>query len=350
MKKTRIVRVADLKIGGNNPVIIQSMIKTPLKKVGFVLNTISKLKKEGCEIIRVAYKEEKEAKFVKSILKESLLPVEVDIHFASNLAIDAIKFGADAVRINPGNVRKQELKNLIDVAKAYSVPIRVGVNSGSIPAKYKNKSNAVSGMVCLMKEYLEYFQKQNFKDIMLSLKSNSVRDTYYANMKVASLFNYPIHLGVTATGLGTTSIIKSSVGIGALLLQGIGDTIRVSYTGSPLEEVRTAKMILSAVNLRKFAPEIISCPGCSRLGIDVIKLAREAQSAINKMSISKPLKIAIMGCEVNGPGEAEDADIGIAGGKNCAILFKKGKIVKKVSDANIISVLMKEVKDMAEER
>jgi len=350
VKKTHVVKVADVKIGGGNPVVIQSMIKTPLQGVKEVLNTISKLKEEGCEIIRVAYKEKKDSKFLKIILKESCLPVEVDTHFIPSFAVDAVKLGADAVRINPGNTRKEFLKDLIEIARAHSIPIRIGVNSGSVPDKYKAKYNIIDGMVRLIKEYLIFFEQHNFKDIMLSAKSNSVRDTYYANIKLASSFNYPLHIGVTATGLGTASIIKSSIGIGSLLLQGIGDTLRVSYTGSPVKEIKMAKDILSAVGLRKFGPEIIACPGCSRSGIDILRLAEECEKEIKKMHIKKPLKIAVMGCEVNGPGEAKDSDIGIAGGKKSAILFKKGKIIKKVSQEKIVPVLIAELKYMIEER
>jgi len=350
VKKTRVIKVADVKIGGGNPVVIQSMIKTPLQDVKEVLNTISKLKKEGCEIIRVAYKEKKDSKFLKTILKESRLPVEVDIHFTPSFAVDAVKLGADAVRINPGNIRKEQLKDLIEIAKSHSVPIRIGANSGSVPDKYKSQYDTIDGMVCLIKEYLDFFRQHNFKDIMLSAKSNSVRDTYYANIKLASLSDYPIHLGVTATGLGTASVIKSSIGIGSLLLRGIGDTLRVSYTGSPVKEIKMAKEILSAVGLRNFGPEVIACPGCSRSGIDILGLAAECEKEIKKMHIKQHLKVAIMGCEVNGPGEAKESDIGVAGGKKSAILFKKGKIIKKVSQEKIISVLITELKHMIEEK
>jgi (E)-4-hydroxy-3-methylbut-2-enyl-diphosphate synthase len=290
-----------------------------------------------------------DASFIERILNESVLPLEVDIHFNPGFALNAIKLNAPAIRINPGNIKKKDLREVIQAAKENKVPIRIGVNIGSLPERYRRGREDSEAMVQLAREYVEYFQENGFDKILLSLKSDSVLETYQANLRIAKDYNYPLHLGVTATGIKLDSIVKSSIGIGALLLQGIGDTIRVSYTGSALEEVRIAKSILSSLGLRKFGPEIIACPGCSRAEIDIIKLAEETSRKVKDLNSSKPLKIAVMGCEVNGPGEAKSADLGIAGGKRSAILFKKGKILKKISEGDITSVLLQEVKTILEE-
>lgn len=353
MTKTKVIQIGTLKIGGDNPISIQTMIKKPLKEIKRNLRDIQNLKNEGCDLIRIAYKDRKEALFIKTLVKESSLPVEVDIHFSSALAIEAINFGAPAIRVNPGNMRKDSLKEVIQLAKENKVAIRIGVNIGSVPAKYKRATDNVNAMINLTREFIEHFEENGFKELLISVKSDSVLETYQANIKIAELYNYPIHLGVTATGLGVPSIIKSSIGIGTLLLQGIGNTIRVSLTGSPLDEVRIAKTILSSLGLRKFGIEVISCPGCSRSQINVIKLANELQKELLSTRYSllatRPIKVAVMGCEVNGPGEAAEAGLGIAGGKNCGVLFKRGEIISKVPENKIIKVLLYELKKMLKE-
>ncbi|MDP8216466.1 MAG: flavodoxin-dependent (E)-4-hydroxy-3-methylbut-2-enyl-diphosphate synthase [Candidatus Kaelpia imicola] len=346
MRRRRVVRVGDVEIGGDNPVSVQTMIKKSSDKYSQIIDEIAQLKEAGSEIIRIAYREEDETGFIGRIIKESLLPVEMDIHFDFKLALSAIELGADAVRINPGNISKEGLREIVLSAKRKNIPIRVGVNIGSVPEIYRKKYDSVDSMLELLKEYLSYMEGLNFKDIFLSLKANTVMDTYLANLKAASLFDYPLHVGVTATGLGISAVVKSSIGIGALLMQGVGDTIRVSLTDSTFREVEVAKEILSALGLRKFGIEVISCPGCGRAQIDILDLANRAKEELVKVKRGKGLKVAIMGCEVNGPGEAKDADIGVAGGKNCAILFKKGRQIKKLDKAGLITVLVREVREM----
>ncbi|MDP8253053.1 MAG: flavodoxin-dependent (E)-4-hydroxy-3-methylbut-2-enyl-diphosphate synthase [Candidatus Kaelpia aquatica] len=346
MRKRRVVRVGNIEIGGDNPVSIQTMIKKSPDKYSQIIDEIAQLKEAGSEIIRVAYREEGEAGFIEKIIKGSLLPVEMDIHFDFKLALSAIELGADAVRINPGNISKEGLEEVVLSAKRNNIPIRVGINIGSVPEAYRKKYNSVDSMLELLKEYLEYMEGLNFKDIFLSLKADTAMETYLANLKTASLFDYPLHIGVTATGAGVSAIVKSSIGIGALLMQGVGDTIRVSLTDSTFREVEIAKEILSALGLRKFGIEVISCPGCGRAQIDILDLANKAKEELIKIKTEKGLKVAVMGCEVNGPGEAKGADIGIAGGVNCAILFKKGKQIKRLDKADLITVLVQEVREM----
>ncbi|OQX82953.1 MAG: 4-hydroxy-3-methylbut-2-en-1-yl diphosphate synthase [Candidatus Omnitrophica bacterium 4484_49] len=344
--KTRVLKFGNLKIGGDSPVLIQTMIKNSLDDVRKVLATISRLKNRGCDFIRLAFKYREDGRYLEEIIKRSPLEVEVDIHFHAYLAVIALNLGAKMVRVNPGNVKKMELREVVELAKEKKAIIRIGVNIGSLPKKYIKKDKA-QGMVDIVEEYVGYLEKLGFYDIMLSAKSDSVIDTYRANIKLAEMFNYPIHLGVTATGSGAESLVKSSVGIGALLLKGIGDVIRVSYTGSVFKEIELAKAILQSLDIRKFGPEVISCPGCSRAGINLIKIANDVKRRVERLNINLPFKIAVMGCEVNGPGEAKSADIGIAGGRGWGVLFKKGKIVKKVKEGEMVDILIEELKTIA---
>lgn len=341
--KSKILKFENFKIGGNNPVLIQTMIKEPLPEVKKILNTISKLKKQGCDFVRVAFKESRDSKYLQEIINKSKLPIEVDIHFHPFFAIQALNLGAKMIRINPGNIDKSQLKDIAQLASEKKAIIRVGANIGSVPEKYIKK-NKVEGMVKIIQEYVVHLEKLGFYNIMLSAKSDSVKETYKVNFKLAKLFDYPIHVGVTATGAGMDSMVKSSIGIGSLLLQGIGDVIRVSYTGSVFQEVRIAKAILQALDLRRFGPDVISCPGCSRARIDLRKIATAVKSEVEKLNINKGIKIAVMGCEVNGPGEAKAADIGIAGGRGVGLIFKKGKIIKKVKEEDMVAELMAEIK------
>jgi (E)-4-hydroxy-3-methylbut-2-enyl-diphosphate synthase len=340
---TKILTFGNFKIGGDNPVLVQTMIKQPLCNVRRILTTISKLKNEGCDFVRLAFKYQKDSKYLEEIISKSSLEIEVDIHFQASLAIEALNLGAKMIRINPGNIKKRDLKDVIELAREKNAIVRLGVNIGSLPPRYMKKDKSL-GMVNIIKEYVSFLERLSFHDIMLSAKSDSVVDTYKANLKLAEMFNYPIHLGVTATGSGVESVVKSSIGIGSLLLAGIGDVIRVSYTGSVFEEVKIAKAILQALNLRKFGPEVISCPGCSRTEVDLIKIASQVKEKVDELKIHLPLKIAVMGCEVNGPGEAKLADIGIAGGKGVGVLFKKGKIIKKVREDKMVETLIAELK------
>ncbi len=343
--KSRILKFGNFKIGGNNPILIQTMIKNPLWEVKKILNIISRLKQKGCDFVRLAFKDSQDSKYLQEIINRSKLQIEVDIHFHPHFAIQALNLGAKMIRINPGNIDKSQLKDIARLANQKKAIIRVGANIGSIPEKYIKKNKA-EAMVKIIQEYVSHLEKLGFYNIMLSAKSDSVRETYKVNLKLAELFDYPIHLGITATGPGVDSIVKSSMGIGSLLLQGIGDVIRVSYTGSVFQEVEIAKAILQGLDLRKFGPEVISCPGCSRAQIDLIKIATAVKSEVEKLNINKGIKIAVMGCEVNGPGEAKSADIGITGGKGVGMIFKKGKIIRKVKEENMVTELMAEIKTM----
>ena len=343
---TKVVTVGNVKIGGNNPITVQSMTKTDTRNVKSTVNEIKRLEKAGCEIIRLAVKDEKAAKALKAIKRKIKIPIVADIHFDYRLALISLKSGADKIRINPGNISgKKELKEIIKSAKTKKVPIRIGINSGSlkkIDSQTKEKNNI---FVDTALNYIKMFERQNFRDIIISLKSSSVPETIDCYRKLSVLCDYPLHLGVTAAGSYASGIIKSSIGIGSLLSEGIGDTLRVSLTGSPELEVVAGRNILKTLGLRKFGPDIISCPTCGRCQVDLLKVVSDLE---RKLSSSRPIKakqltIAVMGCEVNGPGEAKEADIGIAFGQGAGMLFKKGKIVKRVNIKNAVKELIKEI-------
>jgi len=344
-RKTRVIKVGKVKIGGANPVCIQSMAKTDTRDVGKTVSQIRKLEKCGCEIVRVAVKDTDAARAIGAIKKRIKIPLVADIHFSFRLALEAIKSGADKIRINPGNISKPEdLKTIIRAAKKRKIPIRIGLNSGSLPRSGSYpQSRSPLRVTYSVDNFIKFFEKQGFHDIIVSLKSSSVPETVEAYRKLAGRCDYPFHLGVTAAGPYNTGTVKSSIGIGALLLDGIGDTIRVSLTGDPFEEVIAAKRILEALGLRRFGPDIISCPTCGRCRVDLVKIVNELEKRLYAMRYAlyaKPLTIAIMGCEVNGPGEAREADIGIAFGKGSGLLFKKGKVVKKVKARDAVKELL----------
>jgi (E)-4-hydroxy-3-methylbut-2-enyl-diphosphate synthase len=346
MKAKKTVKIGTVIIGGNNPVSIQTMIKKSSNRYLQIIEEIAQLRDAGAEIIRIAYRDKSEESYIKKIIAKSALPVEIDVHFDFKLALSAIDLGADAVRINPGNMRKEGLEKIVSSAKERKIPIRVGINIGSVPDVYKKRYSPVESMIELLKDSLSFIEGMDFNNIFISLKSDTARDTYLANIRAASLFGYPLHIGVTATGLGLASVVKSSIGIGSLLMQGVGDTIRVSLTDSAFKEVEIAKEILSSLDLRKFGIEVISCPGCGRAQIDILDLARKIKGDLDLIKTDKAIKVAVMGCEVNGPGEAKDADIGVAGGKNCAILFKKGKEISKIEITSVRELLVKEIRGM----
>jgi len=336
-RKTRTVNVGGVKIGSGHPIRIQSMAKSDTHNTKKTITEIKRLEDVGCEIVRVAVKDTQAAKAIKIIKKKIKIPLVADIHFDYRLALEAIKNGADKIRINPGNIKKTaDLKKVIFSAKRKKIPIRIGLNSGSLP---KNETFIHAAL-----KSIKLFERENFRDIIISLKSSSVEDTVNAHKRLAALCNFPFHLGVTAAGSYDMGIVKSSIGIGALLLDGIGDTIRVSLTGDSQSEVIAAKRILQAIRLRNFGPDIISCPTCGRCQVDLVGLAKQLEQKISKSKrskISKPLTLAVMGCEVNGPGEAKDADIGIAFGKNSGILFKKGKVIKKIKAKDTTKEILK---------
>lgn len=328
---TRIVKVGNVKIGGGNPVVIQSMAKTDTRDVASTVAEIRRLEKAGCEIVRVAVKDMEAARAIKAIKRQIKIPIVADIHFDYRLALESLASGADKIRINPGNMSDPiKLKEVIRAAKNQEIPIRIGLNSGS-----------AKGLVKTALRYIRLFENARFRDIIVSVKSSGVEETVKAYRELAVLCNYPLHLGVTAAGPSNMGVVKSSIGIGALLLDGIGDTVRVSLTADPVEEVIAAKRILQALNLRSFGPNIISCPTCGRCQVNLGKIVKEFEE---KKFISGHSTIAIMGCEVNGPGEAKEADIGIAFGKGSGVLFRKGKLIKKIKVKDSVSELKKLLK------
>ena len=308
------------------------MAKTDTRDTAGTVAEIRRLEKAGCEIVRVAVKDMDAARAISAIKKKIKIPLVADIHFDHRLAIESVKMGADKIRINPGNIsRPDHLTAVIKAAKKQNVPIRIGLNSGSFARHLFIKTTI---------KYIKLFEKENFRDIIVSLKSSDVRETVSAYRGLAALCDYPFHLGVTAAGSYNTGIVKSSIGIGALLLDGIGDTIRVSLTGDPVEEVVAAKRILQSLDLRSFEPDIISCPTCGRCQVDLGSIVRQLESSIFARRVKKRIKVAVMGCEVNGPGEAKEADLGVAFGKGSGVLFKKGKVVKKVKAKDAVKELM----------
>lgn len=330
-RHSRQIRVGRVKIGGDSPVSIQSMTNTVTSDVRKTVAQIKRLETAGCEIIRVAVKTLDDAYAIRAIKRGIKIPLVADIHFDHRLALASIRSGADKIRINPGNMKRtDDVIAVVREAKSAGIPIRIGVNSGSL------SSDPVKAVL----KYIKLFESEKFRDIIISLKSSDVAATVAAYRKVAEACDHPLHLGVTATGPYDTGIVKSSVGIGSLLLDGIGDTVRVSLTADPAYEVRAARKILSACGARNFGPNIISCPTCGRCQVDLIAIVNELEK---KLSTSRPVSIAVMGCEVNGPGEAKEADIGIAFGKNSGVLFRKGKVVKTVKAKNAIKEILKSI-------
>lgn len=344
-RKTGVVKVADIKIGGSNPVSIQGMTKTETRNVSATVKQIIQLKNIGAEIVRIAVKDIEDAKAIKDIKKKIDIPLVADIHFNYQFAIEAIKNGIDKIRLNPGNIYdSNHVKEVVACAKEYKIPIRVGVNSGSLS---KSSGSLANSMVRSALDYIKILEKLRFFDIVVSLKASEVQETISAYEKLAKLCDYPFHVGVTATGPLMPGTIKSTLAIGSLLKEGIGDTIRVSLTGSPEDEIMVSKEILQSLGLRNFYPEIISCPTCGRCQVDLIKIVNVLKNRLDglpskngKLSVKK---IALMGCIVNGPGEAKQADMGIAFTRNLALVFKKGKVIKKTSQKDSIDFLVKQL-------
>lgn len=339
---TRKVRVGNLEIGGKTDVVIQSMTNTDTRDVEATVKQIKELEAEGCELVRVSVLDIEAAKAIKEIKKRVMIPVAADIHFDYKLALESIKSGVDKLRINPGNIGSDEnIKKVADAAKANGIPIRIGVNGGSLEKHILEKyGHVTSEAMCESALYhVALLEKFGFEDIIISLKSSNVKIMYDAYMAISKKVNYPLHLGVTEAGSFFQGTVKSSIGIGALLLNNIGDTIRVSLTENPVEEIKVAKQILRVAGIRNEGVEIISCPTCGRTQIDLINLAKTVEKEFG--NIKKPIKIAVMGCVVNGPGEAREADLGVAGGNGVGLIFKKGEIIKKVEEKEIINELKK---------
>lgn len=348
-RKTRHIKVGTVRIGADAPISIQSMVKTETRNIKAVISEIKRLEESGCEIVRIAVKSPDDIGGLKTIKKAIKIPLVCDIHFNYMLALKAIENGADKIRLNPGNIRKaDEITRIVKAAKARHIPIRIGVNSGSLSDDRPKDLSA--GLVDSATRYIRLFEELDFHDIIISLKASDVVSTVDAYRDIAERCDYPLHLGVTAAGPYDSGIVKSSIGIGALLLEGIGDTIRVSLTGDGVDEVIAAKRILSSLNIRNFGPEIIACPTCGRAQADIVKIVRELERKLpafdSHLSAKKPLRIAVMGCEVNGPGEAMDADIGIAAGKGAGMLFIKGERARRIKEKDFIKELFKELEKL----
>ncbi|MFH1710482.1 MAG: flavodoxin-dependent (E)-4-hydroxy-3-methylbut-2-enyl-diphosphate synthase [bacterium] len=344
-KNTKVISIGKVRIGGNNPVAVQSMTKTHTRDVKATISQIKRLEAAGCDIVRCAVPEEKDALAIKQIKKHIKIPLVADIHFNYRLALMAVEAGADKVRINPGNIGGEEkLKVVVAACRERGIPIRIGVNSGSLEKDIlkKHRHPTAEALVASALRNIRIFEKMNFRDIVVSIKSTSVPATIDAYRMLSKKVNYPLHIGITEAGVSTSGIIRSSVGIGALLAEGIGDTVRVSLTGDPVMEVIVAKEILKSLELIKGGVTVISCPTCGRCEIDVEKIAKAVEEKTK--GVKKSVKIAIMGCAVNGPGEAADADVGLAGGKGSGLIFRSGKIIKKVPESRMLRELMNEVK------
>ncbi|HEX9780092.1 MAG TPA: flavodoxin-dependent (E)-4-hydroxy-3-methylbut-2-enyl-diphosphate synthase [bacterium] len=355
---TRAVRVGRVTIGGGAPVSIQSMTKTDTADVEATVRQIRALATAGCEIVRVAVPNLEAAKALPAIRREAnKVPLVADIHFHPQFALAAIDAGFDKIRWNPGNIRDAaRVREVVERAKARGVPIRVGVNVGSLDPECEaaHADDLIEAMVQSAMKSVRLLEGVGFSDIVLSLKSSDVRQMLAAYRRMARLCDYPFHLGVTEAGLPEMSTVKSSIGIGALLAEGIGDTLRVSITGDPIEEVLVAQRILSALELRRFSTNVIACPSCGRCEIDVVGIAQRVETALGLLAAEEPrvraLTVAVMGCVVNGPGESEHADVGMAGGGGVGVIYRRGKQVRRVSEADMVDALLEEVRRVARER
>ncbi|MFO7554758.1 MAG: flavodoxin-dependent (E)-4-hydroxy-3-methylbut-2-enyl-diphosphate synthase [Desulfobacterales bacterium] len=343
-KKTRRIKVGNVSVGGTAPVIVQSMTNTFTQDVPSTISQIHRLEKAGCEIVRVAVSDHESAEAISLIKKEISIPIIADIHFDYRLAIASAKANADGLRINPGNIGgEKRVKAVVDCAKDVNIPIRIGVNSGSLEKDILKKYNGVSAeaMVESALRHVDLIRSFDFHHIKISIKASDVHRTVDAYRLLSSKTDLPLHVGVTEAGGLYSGIVKSSLGIGMLLSEGIGDTIRVSLTRDPVEEIRVGYEILKALDIRRHGPDIISCPTCGRCKIDLFNILERVENAL--LLKPTPIKLAIMGCVVNGPGEAKEADIGVAGGDGTGVLFKKGKVIKKFPENKIVEVLLAEV-------
>lgn len=345
--KTRKVKVGDLYVGGDSKITVQSMTNTDTRNTKATIEQIKKLESSGCEIVRCAVPDIEAASALKDITKSVNVPVVADIHFDYRLALESIKNGISALRINPGNIGSRERVELVaKSAKERNIPIRIGVNSGSLEKDLLDKYKKVcsEALVESALNHVKILEDVNFNDIVISIKSSNVEMMIDSYRLMSQKSDYPLHLGVTEAGTIWRGTIKSSVGIGTLLSEGIGDTIRVSLTGDPVEEVKVGKEILRCFGYEKNGIEFISCPTCGRTSIDLIKIANEVEKRLQ--NCNKNIKVAIMGCVVNGPGEAREADIGIAGGKGEGLIFKKGQIIKKVKEEYLVDELINEISNI----
>ncbi len=350
-RQTRRISIGKVKVGGGAPISVQSMTKTDTRDIRATVSEIQRLEAAGCEIVRLAVPDMEAARAIGAIKKASKIPLVSDIHFDYRLALEAIKQGVDGMRINPGNIgAKYKIKAVVDAAKERNIPIRIGVNSGSLEKDILRKygSPTAEALVESALRHATILEDMDFRDIKISVKSTNVKTMIDAYRIIARKTDYPLHLGVTEAGTREMGTVKSAVGIGSLLVEGIGDTIRVSLTGDPVEEVKVGLNILRSLGLKRSGIELISCPGCGRLEIDLVKLVKEIERRVEGIVLSKPIKIAILGCVVNGPGEASQADIGIAGGRGKGMLYRDGKLVRSFKEKDIIDELMKEIESFAD--
>lgn len=345
-KNTKIIKIGNVPIGGKNPIVVQSMTTTDTRDTKATVEQIKRLELAGCEIVRVAVIDEEAANNIAAIKKEVNIPLVADIHFDYKLALKSVAAGANALRINPGNIgNKNKVREVVKACKDKLISIRIGVNAGSLDKAILSKYGEINalGMVESARQNINILEEMDFTDIKISLKASSVALTVDAYKRMAAEVPYPLHLGITEAGTKDRGLIKSAIGLGLLLNEGIGDTIRVSLTADPVEEVWAAYEILRNLNLRSRGVELISCPTCGRCEIDLIKIAETVDQELR--AVDKPIKIAVMGCVVNGPGEAKEADFGIAGGRGQGLLFRKGEIIKKVREEELVDELLKEIRN-----
>lgn len=343
-ENTKEIQIGNVKIGGNNPIAIQSMCNTKTEDINSTVEQILKLEAAGCDIIRVAVPTLEAAAAISEIKKQIHIPLVADIHFDYRLAIEAVKNGADKIRINPGNIgSKERIQAVADVCREKNIPIRVGVNSGSLEKELVEKYHGVTaqGIVESAMDKVHIIESMGYDNLVVSIKSSDVFMCIQAHEEIAKVCKYPLHVGITESGTVYSGSIKSSVGLGAILYQGIGNTIRVSLTGDPVQEIMAAKLVLKSLNLRSGGISVVSCPTCGRTQINLISLAEQVEEMVKDFDLD--IKVAVMGCVVNGPGEAKEADIGIAGGIGEGLLIKKGKVVKKVPEAELLETLRQEL-------
>ena len=346
-RMTKEIRIGNRKIGGGNPILIQSMCNTKTEDAAATVAQILKLEQAGCDIIRVAVPTMEAAESLKAIKRQIHIPLVADIHFDYRLAIAAMEHGADKIRINPGNIGSLDrIKAVVDVAKERNIPIRVGVNSGSLEKNLVEKYGGVTaeGLVESALDKVRIIEDMDYDNLVISIKSSNVMMCVRAHELISAKTDYPLHVGITESGTIMSGNIKSSIGLGILLHEGIGDTIRVSLTGDPSEEIRSARLILRTLGLRKGGVTVVSCPTCGRTQIDLIGLAGKVEDMVRDMDLD--VKVAVMGCVVNGPGEAREADIGIAGGKGEGLLIKKGEVIKKLPEDQLLNALHDELMKM----
>lgn len=344
-RKSKVIHIGKIAIGGSNPIAVQSMTKTDTRDVQATVSQIKELEEYGCEIIRIAVPDMEATHALAAIKKGISIPLIADIHFDYRLALAALDAGVDGLRLNPGNINEpQKIYTIVKKAKEREVPIRIGVNAGSLPQEEKQGLSVPQRMVKAALRHIRLLEDLDFDLIKVSLKAFDVPTTVEAYMKIADKIPYPLHIGITESGTLRQGMIRSATGIGILLWQGIGDTVRVSLTAHPTEEVYAAYEILKSLNVREHGPKMVSCPTCGRTEINIVEIADAVAKYLSR--IDKPIKVAVMGCAVNGPGEAKDADIGIAGGKGKFILFKQGKKIKTVTEKDVITELMREIQSL----